>query len=228
MKKVDISLILPVHNQEKIINPVLNDILKIINKEKITYEILLIENGSKDKTFQKIKSLQKPGKIIAFSTKQGYGSAIIYGIKKSKGKSICYMPSDGQVDFKIFRKLWKKHKLTNTHIVKIKRKDRESLNRYILSRLFSILLHYLYGTPTVDVNGSPRIIKSKYLKELDLKQTDSFIDAEMLIKAKKKNYSIEEVEMDNLNRAGGKSSRNFKTYIEFAKNIIYYKFHSFK
>ena len=77
-----------------------------------------------------------------------------------------------------------------------------------------------------DINGDPKIFPKKYLEVLDLKSSDSFLSSELLIKAKILNLSLKEVHTVSLLRIEGKSTVNFKTIIEFLRNILRYKFGS--
>lgn len=219
-----LSIILPVHNEEDIIETTFEEIYdKITNVEK-SVEFILVENGSTDKTLQIAKKIAAKHKSTKWTTSpKGYGSAILKGIKIANGKYVCYMPSDGQVDMNVFRSIWEDAQKEKWQIVKAKRKNRESFARTLVSKVFCQTISLLFNTPKIDVNGSPRIIRKDHLNSLKLVSGDSFIDAEMVIKASKLNWKIKETEMPNLDRAGGKSTRSYKTFLEFFNNIFLYK-----
>ncbi len=220
---VDLSIILPVHNEEYIIRDVCSQVKKIIASFTTSYEILLIENGSTDQTLSVLKKIEKENTTVhSFIAPKGYGSAILKGISKATGKYICYMPSDGQVDVSILPILWKTAATQSFDLVKVKRKSRESLSRTLTSWGLAFVLHLFFGTPFVDVNGSPRILLRKKLVALQLVSLDSFIDSEMLIKVKKCGWTIKEIPMKHLERLGGKSTRSINTYLEFVSNIFTY------
>lgn len=241
---IDLSLILPVHNEETIIKPVFSEIIKILDSLGICYECLLVENGSSDKTLDTIRKLKKKYKntkiLIA---RKGYGSAVLAGLNKAKGKYVSYMPSDGQIDLSVFPKLWKLVKKEKWEMVKIKRSTRESLDRTIISITFSFIVKLLFNTPFLDINGSPRILLRKNIGVFDgkqclkhtfapqkkkglkifLKSKDSFIDAEFAVKASLASWRIKEVPMKTLPRRGGQSTRSWKTFAEFFNNLTRFK-----
>lgn len=217
---IDLTLILPIHNEEEGIDSVFADIYHVLKLLHINFEILLVENGSKDKTFEKLKAIAKKYKQArVLVASKGYGSAVLAGLAKAKGKYVSYMPSDGQIDMKVYPQLWKTAKNGKYDIVKVKRLHRESLIRTATTRFFSLLLLILFTVPWLDINGSPRIFKRKYLDKLNLVSKDSFIDAEMTIKSHKLHFTFIEIPMENLDRVGGISTRSWKTYSEFIKNI---------
>ena len=206
----------------------LREIITTLNKCKISYEILLIENGSRDNSPEIVKTLSKKYKYVySFVSQKGYGNAVLKGLKESKGKFVCYMPSDGQIDLNVFPKLLKY--VGKYDLVKIKRIKRENFIRDLTSWTFNHSLSFIFGTELTDVNGSPRIFLKTQIPKLKLQAKDSFIDAEFLIKISKLNWTIKEIPMGNIERYGGKSTRNLNTYVEFFKNIYDYKFsHKFK
>ncbi|OGD86828.1 hypothetical protein A2Z23_03285 [Candidatus Curtissbacteria bacterium RBG_16_39_7] len=222
---IELSVILPVHNEENIIEVSFKEIYKAVKNTVKSSEFILVENGSQDKTLEIVKKIcQKyDGTRFAVAPK-GYGSAVLKGLELAGGKYVCYMPSDGQIDLEVFPKLWKEAKTGRYQLVKVKRITRESLWRTIVSISFSLIIPLLFRTPRIDINGSPRIFEKKYLSILDLKSKDSFIDAEFLIKITKLDWSIKEVPMKNLPRLGGKSTRSLSTFLEFFSNIYKFKF----
>lgn len=217
---IDFSLVLPIHNQEDIIESVYKEIRKALDKLNITYECILVENGSRDNTLKVLKQLAKKYKNTRVHVApQGYGSAVITGLNNAKGKYVGYTVSDGQTDTAIFPKVWKEANKGEFEIVKVKRQNRENIVRTLTSFVFSGLVSVLFGIPYVDINGSPRIFLRNRLKDLDLQYKDSFIDAEFAVKAHRLGWKIKEFSMENLDRAGGKSTRSYKTYLEFFKNM---------
>lgn len=224
MKFPQLSLVLPIHNQEDIINKVVKDVIKVLKNSRIDFELILVENGSTDNTFKVIESISNTNpRIKAIKAKKGYGSAIIRGLSIAKGKYVSYMPSDGQLDPLLLPKLFKIIKTEKYDLVKIKRITRESQIRKYRSLIFNILTRLLFKIKVKDINGSPRIFLKNWLPILKMRSRDSFIDAEMAIKAYYLGWKIKEIRALTLPRLGGKSTVNIKTVIEFLKNLIHYK-----
>ncbi|MCL4418588.1 glycosyltransferase family 2 protein [Patescibacteria group bacterium] len=222
---VDLSIILPIHNEEDIIEKVVDEVLNTLKKIKIFCEILLVENGSTDKSLsvvRKIASKNKNVKVLV--TKKGYGNAVIKGLIQARGKYVCYMPSDGQVDLNLLKTLWDSINSGDYDLVKVKRITRENIIRYLTSWCFNHTISLIFHTKFIDVNGSPKIFLQKHVKKLNLQSKDSFIDTEFIIKIFSLRWKIKEFSMRNIERYGGKTTRSYKTYLEFFGNIINYKF----
>lgn len=222
-----LSLILPVLDEEKIIQKVVEDIARILDKTIGVYEIILVENGSTDKSWEKVKELEKQNpKIRAIQTSKGYGRAIIKGLTLAKGKFVSYMPSDGQIDIEVLPAMWADLKTGKFDIVKIRRTSRESAVRFARSIFFNFLARLLFAIDITDINGSPRIFERQKLRILELSYKDSFIDTEFAVKAHILKWKIKELPMKNLDRVGGRSTVQLNTVFEFIVNLCVFRFGS--
>ena len=184
----------------------------------------MVENGSADQTLKELRRIAKqyPNTKVLTAPK-GYGSAVLAGLSRSRGKYVCYMPSDGQIDLATLPKLWQHILSGKWEMIKIRRATRETFVRTLLSWIFSALVKILFQTGNIDVNGSPRIFLRRWLPLLNLQYQDSFIDTEFAVKAHMLGWRIKEIPMVTLPRAGGKSSRSWHTFTEFFRNLYKFK-----
>ena len=90
---VEVSVIIPIYNGEKYIKDAIDSVL---NQTFQNFEIILINDGSTDKTSEILDIYNKNNKIkiLNIEKNQGQASAINLGIKKSKGKYLAYLDSD--------------------------------------------------------------------------------------------------------------------------------------
>ena len=96
---MEISIIIPAFNEEGNIELINREIKKVFSSIKIEYEIIFIDDGSKDNTWENIHKLSiidKNIKGIKFSRNFGKESAIFAGLKFSRGKSCVVIDSDLQ------------------------------------------------------------------------------------------------------------------------------------
>lgn len=221
---VDFSLILPVHNEEAIIGPVLKDILAVVKRTVSSYECILVENGSTDGTFGVVTALSKRyAHVRVARAPKGYGSAVLAGLAGARGRYVCYMPSDGQIDLRVIPTLWRLIQTGDWDVVKVRRATRESWDRWMTSAVFSWIVSMVFGIPRYDVNGSPRILLRSDMMKLRLHYTDSFNDTEFAVKATALGWNIQEIPMRTLPRRGGMSTRSWRTYWEFIKNLYTFR-----
>ncbi|MFX1589987.1 MAG: glycosyltransferase family 2 protein, partial [Promethearchaeota archaeon] len=93
--KILISIILPLYNEEKTINPIL-EALPVHD----SIEIIVVDDHSTDNSLKRINKIRKSKniKVISHQRNAGYGGAILSGIRFAKGEIIVTMDTDGQHD----------------------------------------------------------------------------------------------------------------------------------
>jgi len=92
-QKFDISIIIPVYNEEEAIGKVIDDIKKTMNQTNYSYEILVVDDASTDKSVAITKS--KNVNAIKREINRGAGAARKTGIINAKGKLIVMLDGDG-------------------------------------------------------------------------------------------------------------------------------------
>ena len=99
MKKKDLQILMPVHNEENSIEQQITKISRIL-KKKIKFSFLICEDGSRDNTLKILNKIKKKYniQIISKMKKQGYSKAVMSGIKKAQANYLLIMDSDGQSD----------------------------------------------------------------------------------------------------------------------------------
>lgn len=152
MKKI--SIVVPCYNEEAVLKIFYNELTKVIEeiKNKYEYEIIFIDDGSKDNTLQILKILRKNDKhikIISFSRNFGKEAAIYAGLSNSIGDFIVLMDSDLQHPPKVILEMLEE--INNGYdVVATKRENRKRRANH-KKLIFKIILYnnetvYAYGT----------------------------------------------------------------------------------
>lgn len=224
-----LSVILPMYNEEKAIRSVAEELIKILKKNKISHQIILVEGGSTDDSFKIIKQLgKKYSQCIAIGNGKLLGEKIIRGLKEVKGKYVGIMYSDGQVDPSVIPSFLKILDREKFDMVKGSRRSRKGFSRSVTSILFNIISRLFFSIQSKDINGHPKIFSSKLISVMNLQVKDVTIDLEIIIKAKILNLKIKEIIVDERNRVGGSSSVRFITALRTFMHILSYKWGSNK
>lgn len=222
----ELSLVLPFLNQEDIIIPVLKNIQDTLDRAQINYEIIMVNNGSSDRSYTVLQKLSKQdARLHAYNlSKKGYGLAIKKGWGEAKGKYVCHMVSDGQVDPKTIVLVYREIAKEKFDLVKILRHTRENKLRTINSYVYNLFANFLFRIGTHDTNASPKVFSKHFIRVFSIKADDSFLDLELMVKAKYLNLKIKEIPTSSLQRAGGKSNTSIKTVLEFINNMLRFRF----
>lgn len=216
-----LSLILPVWNEEGFIAEVVHDLEKVLEENGVDYELLLVENGSVDRSLEVIQDLsRKNSRCRVIVRPKGYGSAVIGGLREAAKELVAYMPSDGQIQPQVLIELLKVWDPVRFDMVKIKRVERESLTRKFISLGFNFITRLLFGLNAKDINGSPKLFPTQYAAKLSLRCMGNLMDTELMAKAKRLKWRILEIPTESLERAGGKSHVNLGTIFEFILELV--------
>lgn len=152
-----ISIIIPAYNEEVTITKVIDELKEIMHG---AYEIIVVDDGSKDKTAQIAKS--KGVKLIRHPYNKGYGASLKTGIKEAKGDWLLIIDADGTYSPKEIPKLMKhmneydmivgSRTGSNVHIPLLRRPAKFFLNK---------LANYLAGRRIEDLNSGMRLFKKE-------------------------------------------------------------------
>ena len=202
-------------------------ICALITLPKVTddYEVIIINDGSKDYTLEMLEELSRvypQVRIINHSINKGYGSALRSGFASAKKEWVFYTDGDAQYDPHELVKLVEAVR-QDTDVIngyKISRSD--PLHRVIIGRLYHHIVRILFGFRLRDVDCDYRLIKRKIFDEVELHSTSGTICLEMVKKFQDAGYRFEEVPVHHYHRAYGKSQFfNFRRLFRTAFHLIH-------
>jgi glycosyltransferase involved in cell wall biosynthesis len=205
-----ISIILPVHNQADHIERLVKDHVRELVKVPAPYEMLLVENASRDATLDACKRLEAefPCVRVIRSEKGGWGRAVRLGLDNVKGEVICYTNSARTSPEDLVICLLYAVAYGGT-VVKANRKIRESWRRRLGSLLFNIECRTLFDLSNWDVNGTPKVFPRSFDALLGLKRFDDLIDTEFCVICRRREYPMVEVPIFSTRRHGGRSTTGY-------------------
>ena len=168
--KIDLSVIIPIYNEEMNLVPMNNRIISALSPLGIQYEIVYVNDGSKDNSLPIIMGLSEENasvKYIDFSRNFGHQIAISAGLEHAMGERIVIMDGDGQDPPELIPDLLKKS-LEGFEVVYAKRKKRkgESFLKKLTAKLF---YRFLANITQIEIpldTGDFRLIHRKVQKVL--------------------------------------------------------------
>lgn len=212
---IELSIVLPICNEEKTIESFIYNICNLLRKQKIIFEIIAVENGSHDNSFKILETISEKNKFVrVLQCEKGWGNAVRYGILNSKGKYICYMVSDGQINPQYILSLYQEIKRINTGMIKLYRGNRENVMRLLISKVYNFLARVLFKINSRDINATPKIILAKYIKNMNFSSNNIGFDLELLIHLNKEKISWVEVPGYSERRKFGRSTTSIRSVWE--------------
>ncbi len=209
-----ISIILPVHNQEDHIVPIINEYQTALEKLSSPVELLLVTNACKDRSVQVCKELADRFEAVKHfdSSTGGWGRAVKLGLREAKGDLLCYTNS-ARTSPEILTLVLLYAIAYPKVVIKANRKIRESLKRRLGSLLYNLECRAFFDLPTWDINGTPKVFPRSFSKLLDLECDNDLIDAEFNAICRRESYPIIEVPVLSTKRHGGKSTTSLRSAV---------------
>ena len=224
---IKISIVLPIHNEFHNLSDLLNQWNNELNKVKsITYEFVLVEDGSTDGTKELVIQLEKIFPIINLSAKikRGYSRAVLDGIRAATGDYILCTDSDNQIKVKSLIDNLNNLPGDNEFLLGIRSPRNDPLIRIVYSKLFKLLHNILFRSKILDPSCPFVIGKSEEFKKLPesllLKCREGFWWAFTAV-CIKFNIKIKETKIQHFERRYGNSGYSIKKIPLIAtRNII--------
>ena len=208
----ELSVFLPAYNEEENLEKTASNVLKILPKVALKWELLIINDGSKDKTGAIARNLAQKNKgvrVITHSPNRGYGAALKSGFYGAKYDWIAFTDADGQFDFSEISDFIERQVKTGADLViGYYLKRQVPMVRIIGSKFWQLAVFLLFGLKVKDIDCGFKLIKAEVFKKIPKLEAERgpFITSELLIKAKKNGFKIVELGVHHFSRQGGKAT----------------------
>ena len=169
----DLSIVISLFNEEESLPELVSWIESVMNKEGYSYEILMIDDGSKDASWKIIKELsEKNPSIRGISFRRNYGksAALYHGFKAAEGRVVVTMDADLQDSPEEIPELyrmvvedgydivsgWKKHRFDN------------KLTKNLPSKLYNATARWVTGIKLHDMNCGLKAYRNEVVKHIEV------------------------------------------------------------
>ena len=185
------TIIIPAFNEEK----TLGEVLKKISKIPRSWEVIVVDDGSRDKTVEIADKFDV--RVIKHDRNRGKGTAVRTAVKKARGKYIAIQDADVEYDFSELRNIIEyaiKEDLPAVYGSRFLKRNPVRYVRYFLGNfLVSLFISALFLRRVTDSYTCYKIIKSRILKSFVLFSKGFEIEAEITSRLLKKGIKIPEV-----------------------------------
>jgi glycosyltransferase involved in cell wall biosynthesis len=168
----ELSLVIPLLDEEPNIEPLYAELTRILDPLNVTYEVILVDDGSGDGTFARVSDLQKRDprvRAIRFTRNFGQTAAFAAGFAYARGRFIATLDGDLQNDPADIPRLLRI--AATKDIVCGWRKDRKDafLTRHLPSMIANWLLTHVSGLHLHDNGCSLKVFRAEVVKPLRLR-----------------------------------------------------------
>ncbi len=171
---MDISVIIPLYNEEESLPTLFEWIQKVMNANKFTYEIIFIDDGSDDNSWQIIENFKTelPGNVRAIKLRHNYGKspALYCGFKIAQGDVVITMDADLQDSPDEIPELYSMIKNDGYDLVSGWKKKRHdaALSKNLPSKLYNAVARKVTGLKLHDMNCGLKSYKNEVVKNIEV------------------------------------------------------------
>ena len=172
MGQVELSFVIPAYNEEVFIEDTLGTLDLAIKEKMFEYEIVVVDDGSKDNTFRKAVEYSKRNghvKVIRYERNTGKGFAIKTGVMESIGDVVIFIDGDMEIDLNTISSYVKALETPDIFIATKWHPDSTvsiPLSRRMLSRTFNVLVRILVGFNLKDTQVGLKVMKRSAVEKI--------------------------------------------------------------
>lgn len=201
-----LSVFFPAFNEEKNIKSTVEDAVAVLKTLPLEWEILVVNDGSKDKTAFEVEELMKKYptvRLINHQGNKGYGGALKTGFTQAKYPWVVFADSDGQFKFDDVKKMLEKTDEADV-ILGYRLNRADPFQRRIFTWGWKMLAMIILGLNVRDYSCGFKMIKKNVFEAImPINSEEKVTQIEMLIKAKRKGYKFAEVGVHHYPRIHG-------------------------
>jgi len=169
---LDLSLVIPLFNEEESLGELVTWISTVMKGTNLTYEIIMVDDGSKDKSWQVLETLMqahKELKGIKFRTNYGKSAALNVGFEAAQGQVVITMDADLQDSPEEIPELYKMIIEDGFDVVSgWKKKRHDPIGKRLPSKLFNAVIRRRSGIKLNDFNCGLKAYKKDVIKTIDV------------------------------------------------------------
>lgn len=214
-----ISIIVPAYNEADAIGNVLDDLDNFLKKENLDYEIIVVDDGSTDKTAEIVN--KKNVRLIQHPYNKGYGASLKTGARNAIGEILLFIDADGQHSAEDVLKLLEHSEEYEMVVGARTKKSKIPLIRKIGKVVLTKTANYLSDTKIPDLNSGFRAVKKDLVNEFMRILPNNFSFTTTLTLATiKSGYNIRYVPIESEERIGTSKISPLKDGFNFILLIL--------
>lgn len=204
-----LSIFFPAYNEEGNIATTIIDARNAAKSVAKSYEIIVVNDGSTDRTVEVVLELQKHDRnihLISHQKNLGYGAAVKTGLRACKLDWIFFTDSDGQFHYDELSKFASYHHKADL-VIGYRHKRMDPFHRVFIAQvLLKIWNFILFGLTTRDVDCAYKLFKRKVRDTIKLETESAITVTEFIVKAKAFGFKIIQLPVHHYPRKFGEQS----------------------
>jgi glycosyltransferase involved in cell wall biosynthesis len=218
-----LSIFFPCYNEQDNVERVARAAIEAGSKYADDFEVILVNDGSKDRTGEIADRLAAEDpriRAVHNIPNRGYGGAVARGLKESRKEWIFFTDGDAQFDVNELPKLMDLLDRCD-FAVGYRKKRADPFLRKSNAFCWGVLVRTLFGLKVRDIDCAFKLLPKSLIDQIELKSEGALISTELLAKAKYRGLRIAEVGVTHYPRqAGQQTGANFKVILKAFRELF--------
>jgi glycosyltransferase involved in cell wall biosynthesis len=227
----EVSAVVLCYRAGESIMAVIEPLYDLLNRSGISYELVLVANywpHEPDDTPQVVRrfaAIHDKVKVLDEAKKGGMGWDMRSGLEAAKGDYLIVIDGDAQNPVQDVLRMYDLQRQTGADIAKGRRDNRaDGLYRRLLSWGYNFLFRLLFRTRGLwDINGKPKGLTREAYRRLNLESNDWFVDAEIVLSARRAGMKIVELPVVFLENKERSSFVRISSIWQFIVHMVRYR-----
>jgi dolichol-phosphate mannosyltransferase len=210
LPEVDVSLIIPAHNEAENIGHVLCDVMQVLAEGGRSYEIVLVDDASEDDTVGAARTAMGEDAanltVVTHRQQRGYAITVCDGLRASRGKVLAFMDGDGQFDPRDLGRLIAG--LDRADMVAGTRKRRaDPWYRSFVSGVYNRVVRLTFGIRERDFDCGLKVFtRAVWSGVTPIRARSAVFNPEIFFKAHRLGFRVVQLPVEHLPRLAGRRS----------------------
>jgi glycosyltransferase involved in cell wall biosynthesis len=217
-----VTIVIPAFREENNIEAAIENARQIAQGVTQDYEIIVIDDGSPDKTgeYARLKAQSNPLiRVASNATNEGFGYSFARGVKMATKEFVTVFPGDNDMSALSLRDLLEARGSADLIISYMQKTNKRSIFRRTVSKTFVVIMNILFGLNLKYYNGA-FICRTSLLKGIPIKSTGLAALAECIVRLLKKGVSWRAIYFEHVGRRHEQSKAfNFKSIKAVSKTM---------
>jgi glycosyltransferase involved in cell wall biosynthesis len=211
-----LSIFFPMWNEEAYVERAIDAARSICERMVLDgvigdYELIIVDDKSTDRTPEIADALESTDvhvRVIHHEVNRKLGGSIKTGFESAKGDLVLYSDADLPFDFEEVPRAIRLLRHYDADLVSAYRFDRtgEGYTRAIYTFFYNLLVRTMFGVKARDINFAFKLLRRRVVDSIELRSEGSFIDAELIIRALRSGFELQQFGVDYFPRTRGEST----------------------
>lgn len=208
MARPRLSLVFPVFNEQENIDPLLAAALALGKRLGCSFEIVVVDDGSRDQSRQRIERCRLAApeiRVVAHPANRGYGAALRSGLREARGRWVFFSDADLQFDLEELERLLASSQGFDI-VAGYRSPRRDPWPRRVIAALWGGLVRRVFDLPVIDIDCAFKLFRREVLDAIPIASVGAFVNTELLVRARSAGFRILQVPVTHRPRRYGRQS----------------------